>query len=551
MLDTPAEERFDRITRIAKRHFGLPIALVSLVDTDRQWFKSNQGLDATETPRSLSFCGHAILGEDIFHVPDALEDRRFRDNPLVTGKPNIRFYAGAPLHAPSGERVGTLCILGSRPRELTAEDCAVLRDLADCVEGELEHAELHATQMQMRSTESRLHAVIETVLDGVLTVDGHGMVRTFNPAAERIFGYSADAVIGQHISMLMPEPIHDAHDDHQPDQGDPSNDHGDERELIARRSDGTTFAMDLEMRQTAVDSGSGKSKGRELIGRRSDGSTFPMDLEMSEILSGGDREFTGIVRRPTERRKIERLKNEFVATVSHELRTPLTSIRGALSLLRGKHSENISAKGLHLLEMASRNCDRLTLLINDLLDLEKMESGSLSFDFMVLDLVALVKQSLTANDGYAHQYSVNLRLGPVPQIAAVWGDEHRLLQVLANLLSNAIKYSPKDGEVLVSVARRDGQYRVSVQDHGRGIPLGFRSRIFERFAQADSSDSRQKSGTGLGLSVTKAIVERHGGSIGFVSEVDVGSVFFVDLPAWTGHALPDGDGRRAQGADHA
>jgi PAS domain S-box-containing protein len=408
----------------------------------------------------------------------------------------------------TGEKLGKSGF-GRRPRELGVEDIAVLRDLTEGTEGELEHADPRATQIQMRSAESRLRAVIETVDDGILTIDGHGVVRTFNPAAERIFGYSAAEVIGRNVSMLMPEPRHSAHDGYH------------------QNSDGT---------------GTRDVKDRELIGRRSDGSTFPMDLKVSEI--------TGIVHHPTERRKIERLKNEFVATVSHELRTPLTSIRGALSLLRGKHSAALSAKGHHLLEMASRNCDRLTLLINDLLDLEKIESGSLDFDFRVLDLAALAQQALTANDGFAQQYGVNLRLGPVPQVAAVWGDEHRLLQVFANLLSNAIKYSPKGGKVVVSVAQRDGHYRVSVQDHGRGIPAVFCSRIFQRFAQADSSDSREKGGTGLGLSVTKAIVERHGGVIDFVSEVGVGTVFFVELPAWKGPDLSGGNVRRDRGSNH-
>ncbi|MDH3460804.1 MAG: GAF domain-containing protein, partial [Burkholderiaceae bacterium] len=170
MLDTPAEERFDRITRVAQRHFGVQIALVSLVDADRQWFKSRQGLAALETPRDVSFCGHAILSEDVFYVPNALQDPRFADNPLVTGGPEIRLYAGAPLRAPGGERVGTLCVIDSRPRELSTEDFAMLRDLADGVEAELERTELHASQLQLRSAENRLRAVIDTVVDGIVTI---------------------------------------------------------------------------------------------------------------------------------------------------------------------------------------------------------------------------------------------------------------------------------------------------------------------------------------------------------------------------------------------
>lgn len=137
LLDTPPEERFDRLTRIARRFFKVPIALVSLVDTNRQWFKSVQGLSVCETGRNVSFCGHAILSEDPLVVPNALADPRFDDNPLVTGPPHIRFYAGRPLHAPSGERVGTLCLIDVRPRELEPQDLLVLSDLAAIVESEM------------------------------------------------------------------------------------------------------------------------------------------------------------------------------------------------------------------------------------------------------------------------------------------------------------------------------------------------------------------------------------------------------------------------------
>lgn len=137
LLDTGPDDRFDRLTRIARRLFDVPIALVSLVDFDRQWFKSCIGLDATETPRDISFCGHAILGDEIFVIPDALADRRFRDNPLVTDAPHIRFYAGCPLKVSLNAKVGTLCIIDTRPRAFTPDDAGALRDLAAMVEDEL------------------------------------------------------------------------------------------------------------------------------------------------------------------------------------------------------------------------------------------------------------------------------------------------------------------------------------------------------------------------------------------------------------------------------
>jgi len=142
LLDTSPEERFDRLTRLAKRMFGVPISLVSLIDANRQWFKSKQGLDADETPRDISFCGHAILGDDIFMVPDATKDERFADNPLVTESPNIRFYAGCPLRVMNGSKIGTLCIIDQEPRLLDEEDMALLRDLTEMAEQELAAVQL-------------------------------------------------------------------------------------------------------------------------------------------------------------------------------------------------------------------------------------------------------------------------------------------------------------------------------------------------------------------------------------------------------------------------
>jgi diguanylate cyclase (GGDEF)-like protein len=145
ILDTGPEERFDRITRLARRLFDVPIALVSLVDEQRQWFKSRQGLDATETPREISFCGHAILGDDIFYVPDATRDERFHDNPLVCSQPDIRFYAGYPIKAPNGRRIGTLCVIDARPRELDAAGHELLRELGGLVEEQIKATALAVT----------------------------------------------------------------------------------------------------------------------------------------------------------------------------------------------------------------------------------------------------------------------------------------------------------------------------------------------------------------------------------------------------------------------
>jgi signal transduction histidine kinase len=227
---------------------------------------------------------------------------------------------------------------------------------------------------------------------------------------------------------------------------------------------------------------------------------------------------------------VDRLKGEFVSTVSHELRTPLTSIRGAVGLVLGNSSDSLPENVRELLVMANRNIERLTLLVNDILDLEKIESGKLEFNFVPLDLVELARNALESNAAYANEHQVRLRLAESPSQAGVTGDESRLLQVFANLLSNAIKYSPAGGEVDVLIRQSDDRFRVSIKDHGKGIPDEFRARIFQRFAQADSSDTRAKGGTGLGLNISKVIVERHTGVIGYVTRPDVGTEFYFELP---------------------
>jgi signal transduction histidine kinase/DNA-binding response OmpR family regulator len=273
--------------------------------------------------------------------------------------------------------------------------------------------------------------------------------------------------------------------------------------------------------------------GREVEGLRKDGSTFPLELAVSEVKLSDGRLFIGITRDISERKKIEQMKSEFVSTVSHELRTPLTSIRGALSLVLGKGANDLQPKFLRMLETANRNSERLTFLINDILDLEKINAGQLDFHLEAVDLEELTKRAVDENEGYAQSHHVTLKLRvEADSKTTVRVDEQRLLQVFANLISNAVKYSPENDIVEIVVKRINDRVRVSIADNGPGIPVEFRSRIFGRFAQADSSDTREKGGTGLGLTITQAIVEQLGGNIGFNSEPGEGAEFFFELSAW-------------------
>jgi PAS domain S-box-containing protein len=240
-----------------------------------------------------------------------------------------------------------------------------------------------------------------------------------------------------------------------------------------------------------------------------------------------------------EQKRIEQLKNDFVSVVSHELRTPLTSIRGSLGLIAGGVTGELPAKARSLVDIAAKNCERLVRLINDILDVEKIESGQMGFRLAPVDLAALAEQTIESNRSYAEGYGAGLRIAGTPDAARVWGDADRLLQVITNLISNAVKFSPRGGVVEVAVTRGEGEARVAVTDHGQGVPPEFRQRIFEKFAQADSSSTREKGGTGLGLSISRAIVERHQGRIGFASEPGVATAFFFDLPLFDPQERPE------------
>ncbi len=205
LLDTPPDERFDRITRLAQKYFGVPITMVSLVDKERQWFKSKIGFTMAETPRDISFCGHAILQNNVFFVPDARSDDRFSDNPLVLGPPNIIFYAGLPLSGIDGSKIGTLCIVDTAPRQLSSEDISVMRDLADCAEDEI--ALIHERQLNLKlNNKSDLYAmVVEAIGDGQLIINpADGTVQHCTEIAGRMLNMNAADVIGKHISALIP-----------------------------------------------------------------------------------------------------------------------------------------------------------------------------------------------------------------------------------------------------------------------------------------------------------------------------------------------------------
>jgi signal transduction histidine kinase len=245
----------------------------------------------------------------------------------------------------------------------------------------------------------------------------------------------------------------------------------------------------------------------------------------------------------TELKRVDRMKSEFVSIVSHELRTPLTSIRAALGLISSGGVGAISSKAQNLLQLAGRNAERLNVLIEDILDIDKIESGKLRFDLAPQRLNPIIEQALSVNAVYASTHRVELRLAPCTDEAIVAVDANRLLQVMTNLLSNAVKFSKPETHVDISVAVDGTRARIEVRDHGPGIAPEFQAKLFTKFSQGDSSDTRSKGGSGLGLAISKALIERMDGRIGFHTEPGIGTSFFVDLPV-RAHAGPIEDAER-------
>ncbi|WP_207791115.1 GAF domain-containing sensor histidine kinase [Allosphingosinicella flava] len=502
-LSAPGREpAFDRATRIAARLFDVPIGLVSIVTADEQSFRGACGLDVPATPREIAFCAYAIHGKDVFVVEDAGADPRFRGNPLVTGEPGIRFYAGAPLIVAGGHAVGTLCIIGREPRVLLPKDRQLLTDLAGLVADQIELrlGSMAASERQAALEEKTelLNLTVENVQQGVALFDPDLRLNLCNDAFVEMFDFPPGFVQpGDYAFDLM--------------------------KYVAERGDlgpGDPGAIVHGFVQSIMSSSSRRLEIVRLNGRH-------LDICRNTVAGG---RFIMTASDVTQERQLAQMKDDFVATVSHELRTPLTAIGGAIGLLAGGAAGALPDKARNLIDLAKKNNDRLIAIVNDLLDMEKLESGRTEFDYATVDLGDLLVQVCEQNAPYADHFNVRLVQEKEEGPHRVSADAARLMQALTNLLSNAVKFSPPGGAVRLRLARHGDTARISVIDEGPGVPAAFRPRLFKRFAQADSSSQRGQPGTGLGLAITKGLIERQGGEVSLDETVKSGATFHVDLP---------------------
>ncbi|NUP90094.1 MAG: response regulator [Candidatus Sumerlaeia bacterium] len=510
ILDTLPEQAFDDLTKLAGHICGTPMALVSLVDDQRQWFKSRQGVEASETPRDVAFCAHAILQDGVFEVEDPRHDPRFADNPLVTSGPGIGFYAGAPLVDPEGHAVGTLCVMDRTPRHLTGDQREALQALARQVVGQLE---LRRKMIELAEQGARLTAILDAAPDPIITCGDDGLIDSFNNAAEAAFGWTETEAKGHPATRMIPIASRDSL--------------GRLSTFCLREGGATIFTVN-----------------HITEGLRRDGSAFPVALSAGEMEIEGKRILTLIVRDITDKvqareellrakeaaEEANRAKSSFLANMSHELRTPMNAIIGYSEMLQeeaedlGQDSflpdlKKIHAAGKHLLS-----------LINDILDLSKIEAGKMTLFLETFDAGQMIHDVVTTVHPLLEKNANRLDLRVPDGLGEMHADLTKVRQILFNLLSNASKFT-EHGVITLEAGRAGEMLTLRVRDTGIGMTPGQLARLFQEFTQADVSTTRRYGGTGLGLAISKRFAAMMGGDIAVESEAGKGSTFTVTLPA--------------------
>lgn len=431
------------------------------------------------------------------------------------------FLHGRHLHATYWKATGREQLVLRHAQELEQMQAQLRGAYADLeVRVQQRTAELNVLNDTLRARQEDYRRIFEGAHDAILIFDPRDeRVLAMNARACELYGFTSAEFTG--LSLLT---------------------------LTKDRRKG-----ELEVARTLLE---GAYHNFETVQFRKDGSEMELEVNASVIDYQGRPAILSMNRDVTERNRSQQLrlakeaaersnhaKSQFLATISHELRTPLASIHGALALIRGGAASE-PRDTAELLELAARNCDRLLHLVNDILDLQKVEAGQLTFRWKPAALTTLVQDAVSAMTPHARQCEVTLDL-QLPEDEAryqVWVDTERVIQVCTNLLGNALKFSPPGGRVLIALEQMSERVRVSVSDSGPGVPADFRARLFDKFAQADTSDARRRGGSGLGLSIARALVKNMGGEIAYRTRQEGGATFYFDLPLWTGRGFASASG---------
>lgn len=356
---------------------------------------------------------------------------------------------------------------------------------------------------QLSSSEMRISSILNTLNDCIITTTSTGKIESCNNTTKKMFGYKQKELIGLQINELV------------------------------CAIDFARYREDMFNSQKLIKNVKPIDNKYQIEGQKKDRTVFPIEVSYNEMELEGQRLTTFVVHDITQHKNLEKMKDEFISIVSHELRTPLTSIKGALDLITCNVLGEIPEKANGMLKIANNNCTRLSELINDILDLEKIKAGKMDFCLKEYDVIPIVQEALEASLGYAKQYEIEYKIDEDSISQGIVNvDKNRLIQVLFNLMSNAAKFSHPGSTVTIGIKRiNDKTIRVNIKDTGVGISEEFKSQIYNNFSQGDSSDTRKKGGSGLGLSITKELVNIMGATIDFESKINEGTNFFVDLPS--------------------
>ncbi|MET4082557.1 PAS domain S-box-containing protein [Pedobacter sp. UYP30] len=558
ILDTAEEKDFDDLTKLASQICGTTIALISFVDKDRQWFKSHKGLGVSQTPRSQSFCAHAINSPDeIMVVHDAKADLRFQDNPLVTGDPNISFYAGVPLTNEDGFKLGTLCVIDPEKRTLTEEQVSSLKIIAGQVMDTLElrrkvlmleelnaelrsseakelllnsqlkdaavnqkllierekkaNTELLSTNKELKELQNGLAKILANLAESeeikALAIEQAELgtwhidtkTKEFRPSErmKAFFGYGRDETMPYSAAIEQIEPQF--------------------RDLVVDAiNESIKKGIPCNMEYPIIERFTNKQRWIRATGKLN----VINDPKRPE-------HFSGTMIDITERKQNEQRKNDFIAMVSHELKTPLTSMGAFIQMLELRAKKQEDDFAINALERVTRQVKKMNAMISGFLDVSRLEVGKIYVDKQHFDLSQLVKE--VEEESTAMITSHEIIFAPIAYIL-VEADRDKIGQVINNLISNAVKYSPKGSRIDVACVAEAKNALMSVKDQGMGITELDQKKLFDRFYRVEGKESATIAGFGIGLYLCSEIILRHDGKIWVKSKLGAGSNFHFSLP---------------------
>ena len=517
ILDTPEDAAFDRITELAARLYEVPVAVVSLVDRERQWFKSRFGLSIAETPRRNSFCSHAILSDRVMVVSDAVKDERFRQSPMIVGSMKIRFFAGAPLITPEGFRIGTLAIMDTRPRgAFSEEESASLADLASVVMHDLNMLrELAATRGAGAAEpgEAKFRALMESASQAIIAVDHKGLIEIVNNRTEELFSYTREELIGQPLEILLPAKYRDSHAGHR-------------KNYFARP----------RARPMGI--------GLDLAGRRKNGQEFPIEISLNYVEVGGHALAISFITDISERLRLEQQLRQsqkmdaigqLAGGVAHDFNNLLTVIQGYSSMaLDGLKPDDPFREPLDEIKKAAASAAALTRQLLAFSRRQIVRPKVINVNTVIQQIDKMLRRVIGED--------VELITAPGKDLDDILADPGSIEQIIMNLAVNARDAMPDGGKLIVETSNLflDSEYAgahlavktgphamLAVTDTGIGMSPEVQAHIFEPFY----TTKPQGEGTGLGLATVYGIVQQMEGTIWVYSEPGKGTTFKIFFPS--------------------